>query len=371
MEKSPAFDIASENSFDFLSDEYRALFESSRATVFQHPLWLDRLYRRLAPRRNAEPVIIAARRSDNGRLAMILPLVRRRYGVVRFIEFADLRVSDYAAPVCDDATFGLIARDHTACERIRSAMRPYDFLRMLKLRRDTLPLDRLLGIASRSSMGDRAYSVPLYGPFEKWRADKMDPSYRKALDTKARRIGRKGVLQLEVSGDPESITATFQRMRDFHLPRFQGRYRKDDLMQSPVYFDFYLDLAIAGAGAGLCRTYALSLDGRPIACLWGLTHRGRFLTILQGFDLKGYKNYSIGALKFEAVARDCIERGDTILDFTIGDEPYKRSFGAQPTAMWMASASRGSLGALVGFVTRQMPWTVEMAKRIANRKAFT
>src|SRR2546430_13630400 len=44
------FDVASENSFDFLSDEYRALFENSRATAFQNPLWLDRLYASLAPR---------------------------------------------------------------------------------------------------------------------------------------------------------------------------------------------------------------------------------------------------------------------------------------------------------------------------------
>ena len=99
------FDVALENSFDFLSDEYRALFENSRATAFQNPLWLDHLYRRLAPRLDAEPLIIAVRWSNNGRLALILPLIRRRYGVMKVIEFADLKVCDYAAPVCDDATF--------------------------------------------------------------------------------------------------------------------------------------------------------------------------------------------------------------------------------------------------------------------------
>ena len=29
---------------------------------------------------------------------------------------------------------------------------------------------------------------------------------------------------------------------------------------------------------------------------------------------------------FEQVAKDCIERGDRMLDFTIGDEPYKRDW---------------------------------------------
>src|SRR5262249_3450187 len=77
------FEIELANSFDLLSDEYRTLFEGSRATAFQHPLWLDRLYRGLVPRRKAEPLIIAVRWSNDQRLAMILPLVRRRYGLVR------------------------------------------------------------------------------------------------------------------------------------------------------------------------------------------------------------------------------------------------------------------------------------------------
>jgi len=370
-QETSVFDIGLENSFNFLSDEYRALFESSRATAFQHPLWLDRLYRQLAPRRNAEPLIIAVRWSNSGRLAMILPLIRRRYGVVKLIEFADLRVSDYAAPVCDDATFALVLGNKAGCEQIRGALRPYDFLRMQKLRNDTLPLDRLFGSVSRSSMGTSAHSVPLYGSFERWRADNMDQSFRKQLDVKARRIGRKGVVQFALCCDAESISATFHCMRTYHRSRFQSRYLKDrDLMQSSIYFDSYLELAIAGASAGLCRTYTLSLDGRPIAGLWGLTHRGQFLTVLQGFDSAGYRNYSIGALTFEAVARDCIERGDTVLDFTIGDEAYKRSFGTQPTAMWTISGPGGSLGALVGFVTQQMPWTMKIAKRIADAKIF-
>ena len=90
--------------------------------------------------------------------------------------------------------------------------------------------------------------------------------------------------------------------------------------------------AIRGADAGLSRTYTLFLDGRPIAGVFGLIHKGQFLVILGGFDLAGYKKQSIGALVFEEIARDCIERGEITLDFTIGDEPYKRLFGARPTS---------------------------------------
>src|SRR5262249_48026774 len=165
----------------------------------------------------------------------------------------------------------------------------------------------------------------------------------------------------------EAIERSFQHMREHRRPRFQA-HADPDLLQVPLYFDFYLELAIAGAGAGLCRTYTLLLDGQPISSVWGLTHAGQFLIVLGGFDLAGYRTYSIGALSFEAIAGDCIEKGDTVLDFTIGDESYKQLFGTRPTGLWMMSSAGSRRGALVGFVTEHMPWTMKIAKRIANRR---
>src|SRR5262249_14813136 len=177
----------------------------------------------------------------------------------------------------------------------------------------------------------------------------------------------KGDFRFEVWRDPDAITAAFHKMREYRLPRFQGR-EAPDLLQTPAYFDFYRELAIEGAASGLSRMYTMSMDGQPISCVWGLTDRGRFLTVLGGFDLGRYKNYSIGALVFDGIAADCIGRGETLLDFTIGDESYKQLFGTEPTGLWMMSAPGSSLGVLVGFVTEQVPWTMRLAKRIVNRK---
>ena len=35
------FDVAIENAFEFLSEDYADLFAHSAATAFQHPVWLD------------------------------------------------------------------------------------------------------------------------------------------------------------------------------------------------------------------------------------------------------------------------------------------------------------------------------------------
>src|SRR6202011_2625343 len=115
------------------------------------------------------------------------------------------------------------------------------------------------------------------------------------------------------------------------------------------------DVALRGLGS-FVRLYAMKMDGDVIATVLGLRHRDSLLIIMTAFDIAGYKSQSIGALMFERVARDCIERGDQILDFTIGDEPYKRLFGAQPSPMWSVTQAGSAVGSVALFALRQAPW---------------
>ena len=69
---------------------------------------------------------------------------------------------------------------------------------------------------------------------------------------------------------------------------------------------------------------------------------------------------------FEQVARDCIERGDQMLDFTIGDEPYKKLFGGQPSPMWAVTQAGSPAGAVALFALDQAPWLKLAAKRLAD-----
>jgi CelD/BcsL family acetyltransferase involved in cellulose biosynthesis len=355
------FLVQAEHSFDFLSAEYAELFSRSHATAFQSPLWLDRLYTRLVPHVGAQPLIVTVRARADGRLVMVLPLLRQRRGAMRVVEFADLRVSDYASPVCDEFTFARILRDQAACAEIRQALMPYDLIRVQKMKDGAMALEKLLDVKSRTSMKMNSYAIALSAPFAKWRSENISRSYGKELDKKGRKLRRKGEIRLECAEDPEAIRRTFHALRDFRRTRFQD----SDLLQKDAYFEFYLETAISGAPAGLARTYALLLDGQPIAAVWGLLHKRQFLVILSSFDFGHYKNYSTGSLIFEQVARDCIARGDVCLDFTIGDEPYKLLFGARPTRMWMITRSGTRLGAITNFVVDQWPWAKRLAKRLA------
>jgi CelD/BcsL family acetyltransferase involved in cellulose biosynthesis len=126
----PALQVTAEPRFDFLGAEYGRLFESSDATAFQHPLWLDGLYRNLAPPLGAEPLVITLRDGATGRLAAVVPLVRRKRGLLRMVEFADFGLTDYAGPVCGRDEWNRLAREPTASRAMLRALRPFDLLRI-------------------------------------------------------------------------------------------------------------------------------------------------------------------------------------------------------------------------------------------------
>ncbi|QPF86136.1 GNAT family N-acetyltransferase [Bradyrhizobium genosp. L] len=359
-----AFDVCIDDAFDFLSEEYADLFEGSDATAFQHPLWLDSLYRKLAPAMAAKPLIVLVRRRATGALAAVLPLLRVRRGPMRTIEFADLRVSDYLAPVCAVNTFADLLRDKAACARLRELLKPFDLLRIPKLLDARMPIENLLGAPRRAAMDTNAYATMLVAPFEQWQANALGKSYQKELAKKWRQIHKKGDLKFACCDDSDSIREAMETMKKFRGPRFQED-GDGDLLQRPEYFDFYSDVALRGLGS-FVRLYTMKMDGNVIATALGLAHCDSLLVIMTAFDIEGYKSQSIGALTFESVARDCIARGDQILDFTIGDEPYKKQFGGQPTPVSVVTQAGSAAGSVALFALKQAPWIKQAAKKVAD-----
>jgi CelD/BcsL family acetyltransferase involved in cellulose biosynthesis len=361
---SHTFDIAVAPAFDFLSPDYAELFDRSAATAFQHPLWLHCLYTGLASHAEATPLVVVARHRATGALAMVLPLLRIRRGPIRTVEFADLRVSDYLAPVCSPEVFSELLGDTDACAELRHLVRPFDLLRMTKLPDGRLPIENLLAAPRRVAMDTNAYATILVAPFEQWRASALDRSYQKELAKKSRQLQKKGALSFSCCDDSASVRDALDVMRKFRGPRFQSQ-GDGDLLQRAEYYDFYSDVAVRGLGS-FARLYAMKMDGQVIAAVLGLHHRDSFLVIMSAFDIDGYKSQSLGALMFEQVAKDCIERGDKMLDFTIGDEPYKKLFGGQPSPMWAVTQAGSTAGAISLFALKQAPWLKLAAKRMSE-----
>ena len=333
------FDL--ENGFDFLSQEYELLFDDAGASAFQHPVWLQWFYRSLVPAVGAEPAVLVGRWSRDGRLAMLVPLIRRRVRGLRMVEFADLGLTDYAVPVCGGETLELAIRSQETERRVRALLKPFDILRIKNIPDWATPFERLFGPAPRRRMEISSHAVPLDDSFAAWRAERLRPSFAKELAKKRRQVERLGALRLERVQEAADIEVLMRELQTFRGTRYP-----DDMLAQPHYFDFYRKVAVDGSARGLARGYKLTLSGRSVGGLWGLAHRGRFMVLISGMDYEALGRHSIGALGFEELARDCIAQGDTILDFTTGDEAYKQRFGTSPTAMWTVANAATAVGRL-------------------------
>lgn len=352
--------VAVEAGFDFHSAEYRSLFDRSCATAFQDPSWLAGIYRHLVPSRRAEPLVVTLRRPGDGSLAAVLPMVRRRSHGVTVIQFADLGVSDYASPVLDTQDWAALRVAPGLRASVLRALGRFDLIRIRNVREDTPGFADLIGRASTYVSGS-AHSVPLAGPFGRWRAEAMDPSRIKEMDQKRRKLGRKGGLRFEALSDGGLVEPTFVTMREMRAPRFESRSNQD-ILTDPAAFAFYVDTARSGVVSGFAKTYVLWLGDQLLAATFGLWHRGRFLTLLSAFDV-GAKKQSPGYLLFEDIIQDLLARGATEFDLTIGDESYKQHFGARPTTMSSFVRGGSAIGA-VGAVLMAQPWTRGVARRL-------
>jgi len=356
------FDVAIE-AFDFRSAEYAELFQRADATAFQHPTWLAHLYDGLLTHNAATPLVVVVRRADRS-LVLVLPLIKKRYAALTVVEFADLRVTDYVAPVAERGAFDALLADDSVRRRILKLLRPYDLLRIGKLSDGGLPLNRLFGIAEPERMATSSYAGALEPTFDAWRAAHLNASYGRELDKKSRQLGRKGKVEFSCVTDPAQMRETFEALKIFRRDRFEYN-GGGELLQVPAYFEFYLSIAKA---TGLARTYQLSIDGRVIAGAMGLMHRGAFLVVLVGFTQTEFKNQSVGSLMLQELVRDCVARGDTALDFTIGDEPYKLIFGARKQAMWQVQRAGSPLGFAAGAMIDKVPAVKALARTLFQRR---
>ncbi len=330
-----------EDDFDFLSSEYADLHQRSGATPFQHPVWLTALYEELAPRRNAQKHVVTVRHED-GRLALVLPLVRRRRGVLRLLEFADLGVNDYAAPVLDPAAAPDLTKDDDIARQVRRALGSFDLLRIERVPDAPEVLLSLIAGASASRHHYDTHLMDLAETVEEWRGG-LDPAFVRHVERKYKRLRPKGDRRLRLVSDVAEVDALMSRMQEFRAARFAER-GGIDLVQDADCFRFYCRVARESIAAGPGRLAVLEVANEPVAVAFDVIDRDRELFLLVGYDVGKLRNYSLGLLIVDELARDAIGRGLNHFDLTVGDESYKADFGARPRPMFEIRVQPTPLG---------------------------
>ena len=333
---------------EIIQDCERALarwkaFDAS--TPFQHPQWYQAWYSAFAG--HAEPLIAIVSDAATGEPAVLLPLIRRRQNGIRIVEFADLDLTDYNAPLLGRAA----PRDARAArglwrELLRALRRMSGGADLIRLRKIPVDLDgRLNPLALLRSAGTCSLNgnlVTTGEDYDAWRYT-LERTVRKELERSWRVFTRDPAAAFRLVTDQD------EALRILSTTEVQQGARMQSLGLNFILNDetcaaFYRNLVRDGVGQGYALVSALTAGDEVVATLLGIRNGTRYVMIRISNAGDKWSNCSPGRLIIERTMAALHQDGVREFDFSIGNYAYKRRFGVERIPLVDLSAALGWRG---------------------------
>ncbi len=334
---------------------WRALQEQAVATPFQTHEWCTGLYDGPGRAQGAEPLIVLIRDEASGQDLCLMPLMRIRRAGLRVITFADFGLSDYILPmVAASGRFGKadLAR---VWPRVLEALPRADLVHFDKIVSHLEETENpLMGICGLHESDLSSWYAPLpenWGDYEMG----LSKQSRRALRRRAYKLAELGQAKHFMVCGGENAGRMFETLRKVRKERFDALGRQD-VLDDPAIYDFYRGLVVSGA-SGMAIMSALKLNGEIIAHVFGLLHRQRFYMLALTFrsESEAIAKCSPALVLVHETMGALHKKGLRIYDFTIGDERYKRMFGAinEPLHEYMLPLSLKGRAYMAAKMTRK------------------
>jgi CelD/BcsL family acetyltransferase involved in cellulose biosynthesis len=330
------------------------------STPFQHPQWCEAWYGAFAGAEGVEPLIAMVTDAASGEQAALLPLIRRRQKGMRIVEFADLDLTDYNAPILGSAA----PRDARAARALwrdlRAALRRMPGgADLIRLRKVPIDLDSrpnplaLLGDAGPCAANGNV--VTTGDDYDGWRYT-LEKTVRKELERSWRVFTRDPAAGFSLVADHH------EALRILSTTEVQQGTRMQSLGLNFILNDetcaaFYRNLVRDGVGSGYALVSALTVGDEVVATLLGIRSGARYVMIRISNAGDKWSNCSPGRLIIERTMAALHKDGVREFDFSIGNYAYKRRFGVTRLPLLDISAAlswRGLPDALRDRATREL-----------------
>ncbi|WP_426436851.1 GNAT family N-acetyltransferase [Bradyrhizobium genosp. P] len=317
---------------ELLSDWARAMARWGSfdpPTAFQHPQWYASWYSAFATAAGVDPLIAVMTDAVTGERAALLPLIRRRQGSIRIVEFADLDLTDYNAPLLGPAAPRDAAAARLLWRDLRSALRSSaggaDLVRLRKV-----PAE-LGGRANPLAVLDAAGPCSLNGnpiltgeDYDAWRYT-LDKTVRKELERNWRVFTRDPSAAFRIAADADEalkILSTTEVQQASRMTCLGLNF----ILNGENCTAFYRGLVRESNGNGYAVLTALIAGEEVVATLLGIRTGTRYVMIRISNAGGKWLNVSPGRLIIERTMAALHKDGVREFDLSIGDYPYKRRF---------------------------------------------
>ncbi|MGE0453601.1 MAG: GNAT family N-acetyltransferase [Vicinamibacteria bacterium] len=330
--------IESTHRLDRLKPEWQALLAQSDADgLFLTWEWLRTWWchlggrRRLcliAVRRAGELIALAPFAADAGPLARVLPRAGFLGTGAVGSDYLDVIVRRGAEPEAGEALAGEL-------ERCESPLELRQLCESSSLGR-VLPRLAARGWTVEQRAADVCPFISLEGHSWDSYLATLGREHRYNLRRRLRQLEREGELRFERVADDERRGAALAALVALHRERWRGRGGSQAFGAAGVaaFHEEFSRLALA---RGWLRLFALRLDGRLAAGLYGFRYGRTFYYYQLGWD-PSFATRSIGLVALGLAIRAAIEEGAAEFDLLHGSEAYKFQWASRTRALLRAEA---------------------------------
>lgn len=339
-------------------------------TVFQQRQWLEAWYGSFD---NVLPLIAIISDTVTDRQVALVPLIRRVHGGVRIVEFADLNVTDYNAPIlAPGASLDAVAAQ-ALCQALVAAIRKLpggvDLIRFKKM--PAYIEGKPNPLASVGRMGSSSLNGNLIvtgDDFEMYRA-----SIRRMKLSRSWRVFNRN------PGAAFNMIATVdEAVRILDVMDAQQQVRMQCLglefvLNDEAHAKFYRDLVVRGLDDGYAVVAALTCDEGTVATVLGVRRGDCFVFLRCSNAGQRWAYCSPSRLIIEQTMAALHKEGVRQFDLSIGNYSFKRRFGAVQFPLADATLALGwrgiprALRDCAARCLRRHPWLAKMVGRALGR----
>lgn len=316
---------------------------------FQRAAWLETWFGSFVAEKPTQICAATIEDATTGETVFVMPLMVEHRGGVARLKAWDSGVSDYNGPVMSKSFSPTSGEMRSLWHEMLGKLPKADVVEIEKLpvhigERDN-PMLVVEGV-HESSLA--RHPLPLDASFENLAASRFNPSHRRTLAKKRKKLQNKGKLEFALLTGAEAL-GPLDQILEWRAARFAD---ENEASEAERVAAFYRSLA---AHTDMARVGRLSLDGVIIAGCFGTLTDDTFQLLAVAHDGQ-YKNWSPGLLAIESSIALLCASGATVYDFTIGAEPYKFDFGVDVEKLFEVETSLTYKGAAYLGLRRAARW---------------
>ena len=286
---------------------------------------------------------------------IIVPLVSRKVFILKVVEIAGGKVSDYLSPIFSKKynfnKYDLIFIQN----QILKYFNKHDLVVFRKQKNYSEKPNPFLKLSSPLLGLHQSHSLTLSEFINHKKIKKILNDNRRQLK-KLKKIGKVTFLTANEFNNRMMILKNMIRQKE-------QRYKETNapnMFKDKFYKEFYYDLIKFDFNFLKIHTSAIKLNENYLSTHIGFLDDKTYYYLMPSFDNKNFGNFSGGNILLENLIQYAQSIDSKIFDFTIGDENYKKKWTNQSTNLYEIIISN----TIIGKLTKILIFIIYFLKRI-------